>query len=141
MSVEVTAWTSVHHAMNAQDERPLSRATLRRVAGFARPHRTLIVTFLLLSVVTAVLTVAANRRTSPAGSVATGRSNMVHWVRDVTCDEDRSQVRIGTEPRSWSPCATLPSAPCAPPASPTSPPPTATTPATAPAPWRLLGIA
>ncbi|MFG2082060.1 ABC transporter ATP-binding protein [Micromonospora tulbaghiae] len=59
MSMEVTAWTSLHHAMNAQDERPLSRATLRRVAGFARPHRTLIVTFLLLSVVTAVLTVAA----------------------------------------------------------------------------------
>ncbi|MBU8861446.1 MULTISPECIES: ABC transporter ATP-binding protein [unclassified Micromonospora] len=59
MSMEVTAWTSLHHALNAQDERPLSRATLRRVAGFARPHRTLIAAFLLLSVVTAVLTVAA----------------------------------------------------------------------------------
>ncbi|MCG5471816.1 ABC transporter ATP-binding protein/permease [Micromonospora sp. LAH09] len=59
MSMEVTAWMSLHHAMNAQDERPLSRATLKRIATFARPHRRLIVRFLLLSVVTAVLTVAA----------------------------------------------------------------------------------
>ncbi|MEU8163269.1 ABC transporter ATP-binding protein [Micromonospora parva] len=50
---------SLHHAMNAQDERPLSRATLKRIAEFARPHRALIIRFLLLSVVTAVLTVAA----------------------------------------------------------------------------------
>ncbi|MEU1241426.1 ABC transporter ATP-binding protein [Micromonospora parva] len=50
---------SLHHAMNAQDERPLSRATLKRIAQFARPHRALIIRFLLLSVVTAVLTVAA----------------------------------------------------------------------------------
>ncbi|MGW3887871.1 ABC transporter ATP-binding protein [Micromonospora chokoriensis] len=59
MSMEVTAWMSLHHAMNAQDERPLSRVTLKRIAQFARPHRPLIVRFLLLSVVTAVLTVAA----------------------------------------------------------------------------------
>ncbi|SCF09095.1 ABC transporter ATP-binding protein [Micromonospora chokoriensis] len=59
MSMEVTAWMSLHHAMNAQDERPLSRATLKRIARFARPHRGMIVRFLLLSVVTAVLTVAA----------------------------------------------------------------------------------
>lgn len=59
MSMEVTAWMSLHHAMNAQDERPLSRATLKRIARFARPHRALIIRFLLLSVVTAVLTVAA----------------------------------------------------------------------------------
>ncbi|MGW3807806.1 ABC transporter ATP-binding protein [Micromonospora sp. NPDC005113] len=59
MSMEVTAWTSLHHAMNAQDERPLSRATLKRIARFARPHRALIIRFLLLSVVTAALTVAA----------------------------------------------------------------------------------
>ncbi|SCE95562.1 ABC transporter ATP-binding protein [Micromonospora saelicesensis] len=59
MSMEFTAWTSLHHAMNAQEERPLSRDTLKRIAEFARPHRALIVRFLLLSVVTAVLTVAA----------------------------------------------------------------------------------
>jgi ABC-type multidrug transport system fused ATPase/permease subunit len=59
MSMEVTAWMSVHHAMNARDQRPFSRATLKRIATFARPHRKLIIRFLLLSVVTAVLTVAA----------------------------------------------------------------------------------
>jgi ATP-binding cassette subfamily C protein len=59
MSMEVTAWMSLHHAMNAQDKRPLSRATFKRIARFARPHRRLISGFLLLSVVTAVLTVAA----------------------------------------------------------------------------------
>jgi ABC-type multidrug transport system fused ATPase/permease subunit len=59
MSMESTAWTSLHHAMNAQDARPLSRDTLKRIVPFARPHRAAIVRFLLLSVVAAVLTVAA----------------------------------------------------------------------------------
>lgn len=59
MDMEVTAWTSLHSAMNAQKERrPLSRASLRRVAGFARPHRRGLTLFLLLSVVTALLAVA-----------------------------------------------------------------------------------
>jgi ATP-binding cassette, subfamily B, bacterial len=59
MSMEVAAWTSLYHAMNAQDDRrPFSRATLRRIAGFARPHRRKLTRFLLLSVVTAVLAVA-----------------------------------------------------------------------------------
>lgn len=57
--MEVTAWTSLHSVMNAQqDKRPFSRATLRRIAAFARPHRTQLVQFLLLSVVTALLAVA-----------------------------------------------------------------------------------
>jgi ATP-binding cassette, subfamily B, bacterial len=59
MDMEVTAWTSLYHAMNAQDERrPFSRATLRRIGGFARPHRAQLVRFLVLSVVTATLAVA-----------------------------------------------------------------------------------
>ncbi|MET9885459.1 ABC transporter ATP-binding protein [Streptomyces sp. NPDC006430] len=59
MDMEVTAWTSLHSAMNAQqDRRPLSRAGVRRVAAFARPHRRGLVLFLLLSVVTALLAVA-----------------------------------------------------------------------------------
>jgi len=58
MSMEVTAWMALHHAMNAQDDRrPFSRASLRRIWGFARPHRTLLAWFLLLSVVMAVLAV------------------------------------------------------------------------------------
>jgi ABC-type multidrug transport system fused ATPase/permease subunit len=59
MDMEVTAWMSLYHAMNAQEERrPFSRATLRRIAGFARPHRRKLAAFLLLSVVGAVLAVA-----------------------------------------------------------------------------------
>ncbi|GAA3108689.1 ABC transporter ATP-binding protein [Streptosporangium carneum] len=59
MDMEVTAWTSLYHAMHAQeDRRPFSRATLRRIGGFAVPHRRQLVWFLLLSVVTAVLAVA-----------------------------------------------------------------------------------
>ncbi|MFI6645526.1 ABC transporter ATP-binding protein [Streptomyces sp. NPDC050504] len=59
MSMEVTAWTSLHSVMNAQeDRRPFSRATLRRIAVFARPHRGRVVRFTLVSVVSALLAVA-----------------------------------------------------------------------------------
>ncbi|AVT40220.1 ABC transporter ATP-binding protein [Plantactinospora sp. BB1] len=59
MSMEVTAWNSLYHAMHAQqDRRPFSMATLRRIAGFARPHRRRLTYYLLLSVVLAVLAVA-----------------------------------------------------------------------------------
>ncbi len=59
MDMHVTAWTSMYHAMNAEeDRRPLSRATVRRIGRFARPHRRMLLQFLLLSVVTAVLAVA-----------------------------------------------------------------------------------
>jgi ATP-binding cassette subfamily B protein len=59
MSMEVTAWNSLYHAMNAQqDRRPFSRATLRRIIVFARPHRRRLGWFLLMSVVGAVLAVA-----------------------------------------------------------------------------------
>jgi ATP-binding cassette, subfamily B, bacterial len=59
MDMEVTAWMSLYHAMNAEEERrPFSRATLRRIASFARPHRRMLVAFMLLSVATAVLAVA-----------------------------------------------------------------------------------
>ena len=59
MSMEVTAWMSLHNAMNAQrDRRPFSRATLRRIMQFARPHRARLLAFLVLSVVMAVLAVA-----------------------------------------------------------------------------------
>ena len=59
MDMEVTAWMSLHHAMNAKDDRrPFSKATLRRIARFARPHRRLLALFLVSSVVLAVLAVA-----------------------------------------------------------------------------------
>ncbi|WP_070029750.1 ABC transporter ATP-binding protein [Streptomyces sp. F-1] len=57
--METTAWTQLHSVMYAQaDRRPLARATLRRIAAFARPHRAGIVRFVLLGVVTALLAVA-----------------------------------------------------------------------------------
>ncbi|MFI6060137.1 ABC transporter ATP-binding protein [Streptomyces sp. NPDC051286] len=59
MSMEATAWTQLHNVMNAQqDRRPFDRATLRRIAAFARPHRRRVALFLLLSVATALLAVA-----------------------------------------------------------------------------------
>jgi ATP-binding cassette, subfamily B, bacterial len=59
MDMEVTAWTSLYHAMHAQEERrPFSRAALKRIASFAKPHQRQLVQFLVLSVITAILTVA-----------------------------------------------------------------------------------
>ncbi|TCC47821.1 ABC transporter ATP-binding protein [Kribbella capetownensis] len=59
MSMEMTAWNSLYHAMHAQDEkRPFSRATLLRILAFARPHRRQLIAFLVLSVGAAVLAVA-----------------------------------------------------------------------------------
>ncbi|MEU9387511.1 ABC transporter transmembrane domain-containing protein, partial [Streptomyces sp. NPDC048279] len=57
--METTAWTQLHSVMTAeQQRRPFDRATLRRIAAFARPHRGGIVRFVLLGVVTALLAVA-----------------------------------------------------------------------------------
>lgn len=59
MSMESTAWTQLHNVMNARPERrPFARATLRGIAGFARPHRRRIIQFVLLGVLTALLAVA-----------------------------------------------------------------------------------
>ncbi|MFF1738105.1 ABC transporter ATP-binding protein [Streptomyces sp. NPDC058247] len=59
MSMETTAWTQLHSVMNAQqDTRPFARATLSRIAAFARPHRRRITQFVVLSVVTALTAVA-----------------------------------------------------------------------------------
>lgn len=55
----MTAWTSMYHAMHRQDEkRPFSKATLKRILAFARPHRRQLIAFLVLSVGGAVLAVA-----------------------------------------------------------------------------------
>ncbi|MEU8437710.1 ABC transporter ATP-binding protein [Streptomyces sp. NPDC029216] len=60
MDMEVTAWHSLHSAINAQQgsRPPFSAASLRRIAAFARPHRRGLTLFLLLSVVGALLAVA-----------------------------------------------------------------------------------
>ncbi|AOS63465.1 ABC transporter ATP-binding protein [Actinoalloteichus hymeniacidonis] len=59
MSIESTAWHSLYNVTSAnRDRRPFSAATLRRIGRFAARHRPRLVQFLLLSIVTAVLTVA-----------------------------------------------------------------------------------
>ncbi|HSA48905.1 MAG TPA: ABC transporter ATP-binding protein [Yinghuangia sp.] len=60
MSMEVTAWHSLRGVYGSQERghSPLSRVTLGRIAGFARPHRRGIIWFLAASVATAVLAVA-----------------------------------------------------------------------------------
>ena len=59
MDMEMSAWMSLRHAMHAQnDRRPFSKATLRRIGRFARPHRGPLAAFLAGSVVMAVITVA-----------------------------------------------------------------------------------
>ncbi|XGP75163.1 ABC transporter ATP-binding protein [Actinokineospora auranticolor] len=55
----MTAWSTLYRTMHAQqDQRTLTRATLRRILVFARPHRSRIVRFLLVSVVLSALAVA-----------------------------------------------------------------------------------
>ncbi|HZO64823.1 MAG TPA: ABC transporter ATP-binding protein [Kribbellaceae bacterium] len=57
--METTAWMSMYHASNAREERrSFSRATLRRIASFAQPHRRLLTAFLATSIVGALLAVA-----------------------------------------------------------------------------------
>jgi ATP-binding cassette, subfamily B, bacterial len=57
--MDMTAWTALHKSMIGQQaQRPLSKVTLRRIAGFARPLRKQIACFLLLSVVLAGTAVA-----------------------------------------------------------------------------------
>ena len=57
--MESTAWSSLRYASRGPREpRTFSRATLRRIATFARPHRRRLVLFLILSVLSAVLAVA-----------------------------------------------------------------------------------
>ncbi|MEV4670292.1 ABC transporter ATP-binding protein [Actinomadura sp. NPDC049382] len=79
--MEVTAWMSLHHAMHAQDGRPFSKATLRRIGGFARPHRRQLAAFLILSVVMAVIAVA-----TPV---------LAGWVVNAIVDRDATSTVIG----------------------------------------------
>jgi hypothetical protein len=58
MDMQMTAWMSLRSASHAGEQRPFSRATLRRIGQFARPHRRRIGGFLALSVVGSVLAVA-----------------------------------------------------------------------------------
>jgi ABC-type multidrug transport system fused ATPase/permease subunit len=57
--MEGAAWSSLYSTVYARrDERPFSMATLRRIGGFARPHRRRLLVFLALSTAAAALAVA-----------------------------------------------------------------------------------
>lgn len=60
VSMDGTAWMALHRAMTTADgaRQGLDRATLRRIAGFAAPHRARLIIFVLASVVSAALAVA-----------------------------------------------------------------------------------
>ncbi|HEY5874664.1 MAG TPA: ABC transporter ATP-binding protein [Ilumatobacteraceae bacterium] len=59
MQMDFSHWMALESAMQGtQPRRRFSRATLGRIAGFARPHRRALGAFLLLSVISAVLTIA-----------------------------------------------------------------------------------
>jgi ATP-binding cassette, subfamily B, bacterial len=59
MNMDVNTWMALESAMQGdQPRRGINRATLRRIGSFARPHLRALVLFLLLSVVSAILTVA-----------------------------------------------------------------------------------
>ena len=59
MSMESAAWHSMYTSMHAQqDRRPFSKETLRRIGGFARPHRRRVAVFVGIGVVLAAVTVA-----------------------------------------------------------------------------------
>ncbi|WP_228772048.1 ABC transporter ATP-binding protein [Actinokineospora iranica] len=57
--MQMTAWHSLYSSMHAhEDRRAFSRATLSRIWEFARPHKPMLVRFLILSVVLSALAVA-----------------------------------------------------------------------------------
>ena len=59
MNMDVSTWMALESAMQGdQPRRAVNGATLRRIATFARPHRRALPVFLLLSVISAALTVA-----------------------------------------------------------------------------------
>src|SRR5688572_32836310 len=59
MDMGFSHWMALESAMHGErSKKTFTRATLRRIAAFARPHRKALVVFLVLSVVSAVLAVA-----------------------------------------------------------------------------------
>jgi ATP-binding cassette subfamily C protein len=59
MSMDGAAWHTLYNITRAKSgSKPFSKATLKRVLGFARPHRTKLIAFVALSVVMAFLAVA-----------------------------------------------------------------------------------
>ncbi|HET9769573.1 MAG TPA: ABC transporter ATP-binding protein [Acidimicrobiia bacterium] len=80
MDMGFSHWMALESAMHGErSKKTFTRATLRRIAAFARPHRRALVAFLVLSVVSAILAVA-----SPV---------LAGWVVDAIID-DGSEDRV-----------------------------------------------
>jgi ATP-binding cassette, subfamily B, bacterial len=80
MDMGFSHWMALESAMHGErSKKTFTRATLRRIAAFARPHRRSLVAFLVLSVVSAVLAVA-----TPV---------LAGWVVDAIID-DGSEGRV-----------------------------------------------
>jgi ATP-binding cassette subfamily C protein len=59
MSMDGVAWRSLHNITRAKSgSKPFSRETLKRVLGFARPHRGKLIAFVVVSIAMAFLAVA-----------------------------------------------------------------------------------
>src|SRR3954469_3789161 len=59
MDMGFSHWMALESAMHGErSKRSFTRATLRRIVAFARPHRRALIAFLILSVISAVLAVA-----------------------------------------------------------------------------------
>ncbi|WP_165986360.1 ABC transporter ATP-binding protein [Streptomyces sp. YIM 98790] len=82
MSMEITAWNALYNQRHArQDQRPFSPDTFRRIAAFARPHRTELSLFLVLSVVTALIAVATPVLAGQVVNAITARATTATVVR------------------------------------------------------------
>jgi ATP-binding cassette subfamily C protein len=58
MDINMSGWMALDSAMKGKRKKSVGRATFKRVAKFARPHRNALITFVILSTIAAALTVA-----------------------------------------------------------------------------------
>ncbi|RLK53858.1 ABC-type multidrug transport system fused ATPase/permease subunit [Actinokineospora cianjurensis] len=98
MDMQMAAWESLYRTVNTRvDGRPTTAATLRRVVGFARPHRRRIGWFLLVSVVLSALAVAAPVLAGRVVDAIVGRADpgVVVWLAVVIAVAALAEAGIG----------------------------------------------
>ncbi|WP_246010238.1 ABC transporter ATP-binding protein [Actinokineospora cianjurensis] len=96
--MQMAAWESLYRTVNTRvDGRPTTAATLRRVVGFARPHRRRIGWFLLVSVVLSALAVAAPVLAGRVVDAIVGRADpgVVVWLAVVIAVAALAEAGIG----------------------------------------------
>lgn len=81
--MEGAAWHSLYSMSHAKkDAKPFNKATLKRIMGFAAPHRTKLIWFLILSVITAGLAVATPLLAGEVVNAITGSGSVrvIVWL-------------------------------------------------------------